>query len=37
MEESKKDAFSSWINDLEEVPVDSSCSIDNPDCDTCGS
>jgi|9_EtaG_2_1085328.scaffolds.fasta_scaffold00598_9 hypothetical protein len=37
MAESAKDSLSSFINELEEVPVDPSCSIDNPECEACGS
>tara|TARA_X000001382_G_scaffold77403_1_gene54193 strand:+ start:205 stop:375 length:171 start_codon:yes stop_codon:yes gene_type:complete len=36
-EESKKDTFESWIVDLEEAEQPNACSIDNPDCENCGS
>jgi len=29
--------FENWLNDLEDVPVNPTCSIDNTDCDSCGS
>jgi len=29
--------FENWLNDLEDVPVNPTCSIDNPECDSCGS
>jgi len=36
-EESKNDTFDSWIVDLEEAEQPNACSIDNPDCENCGS
>jgi len=36
-EESKNDAFESWIVDLEDKNQPNACSIDNPDCENCGS
>jgi|TARA_R110000796_G_scaffold83590_1_gene182755 hypothetical protein len=36
-DESKKDTFDSWIVDLEEAEQPEACSIDNPDCENCGS
>jgi len=36
-EESKNDAFESWIVDLEDKDQPNACSIDNPDCENCGS
>ena len=32
-----KDIFANWIEDLEEKEQPESCSIDNPDCENCGS
>ena len=29
--------FDNWISDLEEVKTPNACSIDNPDCEGCGS
>jgi hypothetical protein len=36
-EESKANAFESWIVDLEDKEQPEACSIDNPDCENCGS
>ena len=36
-EEAKKDTFDSWIVDLEEQEQPEACSIDNEDCENCGS
>jgi hypothetical protein len=36
-DESKQDTFDSWIVDLEEQDQPEACSIDNPDCENCGS
>ena len=36
-DESKKDMFDSWLTDLEEKEQPESCSMDNPDCENCGS
>ena len=27
--------FGDWLNDLEEIPVNPMCSIENPDCESC--
>jgi hypothetical protein len=29
--------FDSWLNELEEKEQPDACSIDNPDCENCGS
>lgn len=31
----KKSGFDDWLDDLEEIPVNPACSIDNPDCESC--
>jgi|2_EtaG_2_1085320.scaffolds.fasta_scaffold201013_2 hypothetical protein len=36
-EEAKIDTFESWIVDLEDKEQPEACSIDNPDCENCGS
>jgi len=36
-EESQNDTFESWIIDLEEGEQPDACSIDDPDCENCGS
>ena len=36
-DESKQNTFDSWLTDLEEKEQPKSCSIDDPDCITCGS
>jgi len=36
-EESKKSTFDSWLVDLEDKEQPEACSIDNPDCENCGS
>tara|TARA_R110000765_G_scaffold291712_1_gene387427 strand:+ start:203 stop:370 length:168 start_codon:yes stop_codon:yes gene_type:complete len=36
-EESKQNIFDSWIMDLEDQEQPEACSIDNPDCENCGS
>ena len=36
-EESKNDTFESWIVDLEEQEQPETCSIDDEDCENCGS
>jgi hypothetical protein len=36
-EESANDTFDSWIVDLEEGEQPEACSIDDPDCENCGS
>ena len=33
----KQDTFNSWIVDLEEKEQPEACSIDNEDCENCGS
>jgi hypothetical protein len=33
----KEDSFDSWLNDLEDKEQPQSCSIDDPDCEACGS
>ena len=32
-----EDTFSGWLNELEEKDQPEACSIDNPDCENCGS
>ena len=32
-----KDSFDSWLGELAQEPVTPACSIDNPECDSCGS
>lgn len=36
-EESKKDTFNSWIDELEEKDQPDACSLDEEDCENCGS
>jgi len=36
-DESKKDTLDSWIVDLEEKEQPEACSIDDEDCEACGS
>jgi len=36
MSEIKED-FGSWLNDLEEISVNPTCRIDDPECEACGS
>ena len=36
-EESKQNTFDSWITDLEDTDQPESCSIDDEDCENCGS
>ena len=36
-EESKQSTFDSWLVDLEDKEQPQACSIDNPDCEYCGS
>ena len=36
-DESRDNTFDSWITDLEGKDQPSACSIDNPDCENCGS
>jgi hypothetical protein len=36
-EESRDDTFDSWIVDLEEKEQPETCSIDDEDCENCGS
>jgi len=33
----KANSFDSWLEDLEEKEQPEQCSIDNPDCENCGS
>ncbi|MCS5663165.1 MAG: hypothetical protein NZ604_02620 [Flavobacteriales bacterium] len=33
----EEDSFSSWLNDLEDKEQPQACSIDDPDCEACGS
>ena len=35
--ESRDNTFDSWITDLEDQEQPEACSIDNPDCENCGS
>ena len=30
-------SFDNWLNELEEAPQPEACSIDNPECEACGS
>jgi hypothetical protein len=32
-----EDSFDSWLGDLEEKEQPQACSIDDPDCEACGS
>lgn len=32
-----EDTFSGWLNELEEKEQPEVCSLDNPDCENCGS
>ena len=36
-EESKNNTFESWIGDLEDKEQPETCSIDDEDCEACGS
>ena len=36
-EESKQNTFDSWIVDLEDQEQPEACSINDPDCENCGS
>ena len=36
-DESKQDTFDSWVVDLEEQEQPDTCSIDDEDCEACGS
>jgi hypothetical protein len=36
-EESMNDTFDSWVNDLEDQEQPDACSIDDEDCEACGS
>ena len=36
-EESAKDTFDSWVNNLEDQEQPNACSIDDEDCEACGS
>ena len=33
----EENSFDSWLGDLEEKEQPQACSIDNPDCEACGS
>ena len=33
----EQDSFSSWLNNLEDKEQPQACSIDNPECEACGS
>tara|TARA_B110000977_G_scaffold199850_1_gene288467 strand:+ start:872 stop:1024 length:153 start_codon:yes stop_codon:yes gene_type:complete len=33
----KEDSFDSWLNDLEDKEQPQTCSVDDPDCEACGS
>ena len=33
----EEDSFSSWLNDLEDKEQPQACSIDDPECEACGS
>ena len=33
----KGEDFGPWLNDLEEISVNPMCSIDDPECEACGS
>ena len=33
----KEDSFDSWLGDLEEKEQPQQCSIDDPECEACGS
>tara|TARA_B110000196_G_C20975272_1_gene580705 strand:+ start:713 stop:865 length:153 start_codon:yes stop_codon:yes gene_type:complete len=34
---SNEDSFDSWLGDLEKKDLPQQCSIDNPECEACGS
>ena len=36
-EDIAKDMFSDWLGELEEKEQPEACSIENPDCENCGS
>jgi hypothetical protein len=36
-EAQEENSFDSWLGDLEEKDQPQACSIDNPDCEACGS
>ncbi len=36
-EEVARDTWDSWVNDLEEKEQPEACSVNNPDCENCGS
>jgi len=36
-DESRDNTFDSWLVDLEDKDQPEACSIDNPDCENCGS
>jgi len=31
------DSFANWVNELEEAEQPEACTIDNPECEACGS
>ena len=35
--EKTRETWDSWLNELEEKDQPEACSIDNPDCENCGS
>jgi hypothetical protein len=35
--DTQEDSFSSWLTELDEKEQPQACSIDNPDCEACGS
>lgn len=37
MEKQNTSNFDNWLNELEDVETPPACSIDNPECDSCGS
>ncbi len=37
MQNTQEDSFSSWLTDLEEKDQPEACSIDDPECEACGS
>jgi hypothetical protein len=37
MQNTQEDSFSSWLSDLEEKEQPEACSIDDPECEACGS
>ena len=37
IERDEEDSFANWLEDLEDKEQPEQCSIDNPDCENCGS